>query len=253
MKSKSIELVVHCFCPPGLDTYAEHLKWMWSSLVRYPTEAHVTLSVCFTPQDSATTKRLAAMMQNWDSRRPRINTVPLPPGSLFRRAIGRHLCSQRSMADVLWFTDVDYMFGSDCLNDVCNQVGPDDGLCMPSHIWIHCDHETGNTAVESQRQVDYPKINFSEFVERRQKIAIGGVQIIGGNTARKIGYLGGTKWTEPVDASSGFRSCRCDKAWRHHNKLSAARLEIRNCLRIRHISDGRDFDLQGKNIGKEVW
>jgi len=91
------------------------------------------------------------------------------------------------------------------------------------------------------------------FALKRQRIAIGGVQIIGGKVARRIGYLDRTQWVEPVDAAIGFRSCKCDVAWRRTNGLVAARLDIPNTFRIRHSTAGRDYNLGGDALGRVVW
>ena len=184
----------------------------------------------------------------------RVRVIPMSNEELFRRAIGRNYAALRTEADVVWFTDADYCFGEGCLDSIHDLMDADSGLCIPETVKINVDHATGNAAIERERENPLPQIVESEFKTRKEKKAIGGIQIIGGNLARKIGYLKGTRWVEPVDASKGFRSCKCDKVWRSHNNLSATRLPIRNVYRMRHEMDGRDFDITGtKGIDKENW
>jgi len=253
----SIEIVSHCYCPPGFDHYAEMLKWQFSSLELYPPNADVTLSVCYTETDTATTAALQQIAELASASRSgaRVKCLNFEPGELFRRAIGRNFVALETDADVVWFTDIDYLFGPECLATVADLVGPDDGLVIPAAIWIHRDHATGDADVEQYRLATLKPIPFHHFVERRQKIAIGGCHIVGGNTARRVGYCKQSpKYMEPVDPSFGFRSCRCDRAFRKLNNFEAKRLKIPNVFRMRHTVDGRDYDLTGgKGEGKTNW
>ena len=256
---KRIEIISHCYCPPGVDIYAEFLRWQFSSLIRYtPKDVCVTWTVCYAHRQKDDPATYAALDRIFDlssdvAARLDLNPLPLPLGSLFRRAIGRNKALLATKADICWLTDIDYLAAPGFLAGLAEHVQPDGGLYIPSHIWISKSHAEGQRVVDSARQVDLPDIPFDTFAKRRQKLAIGGVQICDGDTARRIGYLGRTKWTEPVDPTAGFRSCRCDRAWRRHNKLSATSIPVEGCYRLRHESDGRDYDLTGTKRGKEVW
>ena len=193
-----------------------------------------------------------------------LQRVQMKPGQLFRRAIGRNWCATRSEADIVWMTDVDYVFGPDCLTRLSELMDVDSGLSMPSTLWMskdlngrggdRPDHALGDKMVADNLENDLPTIDESLFASRRQRICIGGCQIVGGNLARDIGYLGDKPaWMEPVDEAKGFLSCRGDQKWRRSNKLSAERLDIPSVYRIRHSADGRDLNLSGENKGKEVW
>ena len=255
-KAKSIEIVSHCFCPPGVTQYAEHLIWQWASLTLYPPPVPTTLSVCFTGTDLETWQRLQTMQEMISEGRSdpavSLQTVQMKPSQLFRRAIGRNWCAKRTKADVVWMTDVDYLFGPGCLTEIAKLVGPDSGLMQPGYMRINTTHDIGDKMVQGNLANDLPTIDTSLFSERKQRTCIGGCQIVGGDLARRIGYLDGTAWMEPVEDAKGFLSCRGDKKWRSSNNLKAKRLPF-SVYRIRHNIDGRDFTLDGENKGKEVW
>ena len=266
MTAESIQIISHAFCPPGVGHYAEHLKWQWASLTNYPPSVPTTLSVCFTGSDDATCERLSKMHQMiLDGRTDplvKLQTLQMRPSQLFRRAIGRNWLAKRSSADVVWFSDCDYLFGPDCLKTLAELAGRTSGLVMPQTILINkdagnkaekADHAVGDRMVADNLDYDLPQIDPSLFASRQQRICIGGCQIVGGNLAREIGYLDGTDYVQPVDEANGFLSCKCDRVWRHRNNLTATRLPIPNVYRIRHSRDGRDFTLTGENKGREVW
>ncbi len=260
--SSSIEIVVHCYDPPGVELYSQMLRWQWSSLVTHSCRGRVKWTVCFTADDRSTADVLfqisdearAAFVDRPDD--PVGKLISLRPGELFRRAIGRNSAALASESDVVFFTDCDYLFGEGCLDAILDAVEPSSGLTIPMGTLICRDHATGDRLIRAGRYQDQPSADFDDrelFVPRRQKLAIGGVQIVGGDLARRIGYLNGTKWVKPVDPAAGFRSCRCDKVWRKRNKLQAVRVLIPNMLRLRHTIAGRDVDGDGNHKGKEVW
>ena len=253
--SASVEIVTHCYCPPGVDQYAEYLRWQFASLVRWARDLRVTWTVCFTRQDPVTTRMIEGIETALSVARPGLllRAVDLEPAYLFRRAIGRNFRALETLADVVWFTDVDYLFGLDCLATVLRLVAPTDGLRLPAEILIHRDHATGDADVAAARGVLLPAPDPTHFLPRRQRTAIGGVQIVGGDTARERGYCRDSKWVEPVDPAAGFRSCKCDRAYRRLNGFRAVRLPIPNVYRLRHGTDGRDFTADGRDAGREVW
>lgn len=252
----TIELVTHCYCPRGTDTYAEHLKWQWASLLHYcPRTCHVLLTICYTQQDTATALRVQAIEESAKRTAPHLSVqaMDLPPERLFRRAIGRNVAALWTNAQAIWFTDVDYLFGPGALDAVAAKVPRTAGLTIPAQVQIQVDHATGDRMIAAHRAEQFPSIDPTLFASRKQRLAIGGCQIVGGDLARRIGYLDGTRWVQPVDPMAGFRSCRCDKAWRQLNGLNSVRLSIPNVYRIRHSEDGRDYDFQGQKIGKGAW
>lgn len=249
-----IEIVTHVYSPPGLDQYSQMLRVQAASLIHWPPETcHARLTVCYTFSDNETLRTINEISLWTRPKNVDFWFLGMQPGQLFRRAIGRNMRAKESMADVLWYTDCDYVFARGCLDDVARFVDPETPLSMPSRIFIHRDHATGDAELERMRHEALPKPDLSLFVEKRQGPCIGGIQLVGGKWARNHGYLDGTKWVDPVSEDEGFRSCRCDRAFRKHNQLSAVRLPIAGVRRCRHTKDGRDYALDGTKVGKAVW
>lgn len=252
-----IEIVTHVYSPPGLDTYAQMLRWQFASLVRHRGPVSVTLTVCHTSQDSKTMAQLDRIRDIVSREQPgglRVQALDYEPGSLFRRAIGRNYAALHTAATVaIWFTDVDYLFGPGALEAVCGAVAPESGLSQPAEILIHRSHALGDEDLFRGRAIELPEFNPAHFERRRQKVAIGGCQIVGATTAKSVGYCRDSKWVQPVDPEAGFRSCRCDRAFRKLNQFAVARLPIPHVYRMRHGRDGRDVDLTGVVRGREVW
>lgn len=248
---KRIEIVTHCYCPPGVDGYARMLAAQCESLLRWkPRATRVTLSVFTTGCDELTLK----CVDTWSEQLALENVDLIPyvlhPSDLFRRAIGRNIAARTTSADVVWFTDVDYFFGPGCLDAVTEAV-PLEGvdLYCPREVLICRDHATGDELVATGRALD----SLDLFVARRQKVAIGGCQIVAGAWARRNGYLHGTRWVKPVSAEQGFRSCKCDRAFRSVNKLRTEHIDAPGVYRLRHTRDGRDYDVNGRKVGRSVW
>jgi hypothetical protein len=269
---KSITIVTHCWCPPGQDIYAQMLKHQWSSILHAPDGVHARLVVCASSEDGCTGNvflRCKELQDHVRSDARQIQLYALPQSKLFRRAIGRNLVARAVSSDVVWFTDVDILFGAGSLSAACELVSPDDGLCMPERMHISYDedgefplaerphHELGHRYVEDRCDNPFPEIDPSCFRGTWKGPCIGSVQIVGGNMARKYGYLDGTSWVEPVDPRNGFRSCKCDVKFRRYikEKTGAAirKLPIPNVYRIRHVNDGRDYDAQGHLVGRIAW
>lgn len=264
-----LEIVTHCYNPPGTSQYAELLKWQVASLVHHtPDELRVQLTVFFTPDDEATVSRLRYSSMHIGTRKNvLLNPVALAPGALFRRSIGRNIAARATDADVIWFTDVDYAFGPGCLDAAHKaaafsviplhmpeqiKISFDNGGMYSSHPTPH--HMMGAVMIRNHREDELPQLNDECFRTKNQGPCIGGVQIVVGSWARQNGYLHGhDKWQTEVDPSLGFRSCKCDAAFRRVNNLNAHKHPIPNVYRIRHLMDGRDINLAGESIGKEAW
>lgn len=238
---RSIEIITHVF-GGNLPHYSEHLKWQASSLLHNPPQCDVTLTVFWAGADEdQPTARVIDQIERRtfiDSSSDRMfffNPQTMLRQRLFRRAIGRHMRSQESTADILWYCDADYYFGPGCLDFVSDHVLDDGGLYYPSHYWINNDHRTGDLALEAAADIKWPEVNPADFHQRRQSLAIGGMQILGRETAKQIGYLGGTKWTRPVDPNIPFPCFRDDSRWRRANFVgSAIAIPIPSLYRIRH-------------------
>jgi hypothetical protein len=257
---RTVEIVTHCYCPPGVDQYAEHLKWQFASLFLH-AEGPVIWSVCYTDTDHATRDRLETCMdmnsqRGDDMPKITVNPIRLDRSHLFRRAIGRNVAAKASTADVVWFTDVDYCFGQNCLYIVQAKGYPARGLFKPKTVTISKTHLDGAQMIYKERGNDLPDVHKHEDAFTRdgwKGPAIGGVQIVGGELAREHGYLDGNeKWQTPVNPDMGFRSCRADPAFRRKHQPVES-VQIPHVFRIRHIEDGRDFTEDGHAIGKSAW
>ncbi len=248
--SKSLDIVVHCWAA-DLPHYAAMLREQIRSLFQHkPADCDVQLIVGCANEDANTREMLyqftagqtgattafdsgPAVCHHYYLHGITLCEVVMPKGELFRRAILRHKWTQRSEADVLWFADCDYTVGEGTLAAICARVQRTDGLCFPREYYIHNDHATGDRAVASG------KIDLSEFRQTRAKRAIGGIQIIGAEVAKKIGYLGHgrrkSKWQEPEDPSVPFRCFRDDSTWRRLMFPDGGReIEVPNLFRLRH-------------------
>jgi len=173
---------------------------------------------------------------------------PLTEEKLFRRAIGRNEVAKVSRADVVWFTDCDYMFGMDCLESVVDGIDNykeetgdcDNVLFYPDWHHISDTHIQGRDMVEERRHLDsLPEIGVTQLPFRMERFprAIGGIQIVSGKTARSRGYLDNTKWIKPVDPSGGFRDTKEDIRFRK-SLPKTYRLRVPNLYRIRHTTTG---------------
>lgn len=247
--SHSIEIVTHCYAG-HLPQYATLLKLQLASLFVYQPHVRMRITVCFAPGDKLTEQVLQC-------HNPKIDVeqllLPLEPALLFRRAIGRNIRAKLTDADVIWFTDCDYFFGEGCIDSVAAQVPVTGKLFCPRGYWIHRDHATGDAAIERATHGRLAVIDPAEFEFRDKTPAIGGLQIVGGDTARRVGYCDGTDWVKPVDPAKGFRSCKCDVAFRRLNGFSATFIDVPNLYRVRHSDNGRDYTLAGEKAGKRAW
>lgn len=218
------------------------LKWQLSSLINNPPKlCNVIHTTCCTIADQATLKvwnRLAELTIPL-SGHVELTLSILPEEELFRRAIGRNKVAKSTTADVVWFADCDYFYGPGCLDSLVEQVTEDDTLYFPGSQLISETHKSGDKLIEQCAMADYygiVKEDSSTFVLKGMKKAIGGLQIVTGNTARERGYLPDTKWTQPVDREQGFQDTKCDIAYR--KSMHEKKIQIPNLYRLRHSITG---------------
>jgi hypothetical protein len=237
-----VEVITHAYAA-YLPQYAGFLRYQLASLLNCPpVSCHVRLmlAVASEREDPLVWAAIndgmdeAERMEKSGVSVPQIVACVLPKPLLFRRSIFRHKRCEQTDADVLYFADVDYAFGPGCLENVAFYCKPHDSLCFPETYWIHKDHATGDAAW--QNATGLPGINPMDFIERSSHTAIGGMQIIGSEKAREIGYLPRSKWQEPVmDTSKPFADFRDDVTWRRHNFADGGRpIAVPNLYRLRH-------------------
>ena len=241
---KTIEIVTHCWSGPKVPIYHRLLQLQLSTIVKHvPDGMHIIVTVFYTPYDVRTVEVLSWFTDLLDfDQNVSIQAIPLDESLLFRRAIGRNIAATTSKADVLWFTDCDYCFWDgallsahkQCLDSECNMV-------FPRIVNIHKSHSYGDVLVDKLGQIPLhlASIDPDHFEPRKERKAIGGIQIVKGDWCRQFGYLSETKWVRAVDPSDGFRSCKCDVPFRQSVGRSEP-VDIPGVYRIRHSRAGRD-------------
>ena len=245
-----LEVITHCYCPPGLDHYANALVWHFGSLCAHPGSkfSAVKLTLCYTGHDKATCETVDGV--EFADAPDNVEFAPLlfSREELFRRAIGRNYVAKRTDADVVYFSDVDYLCGPgflDAIHDHFDQVAE---FIYPREYKINADHATGDQML-SQSPDEWFTIPDDKFIPKVNRKAIGGVMFVSGDQARK-GYLDGTKWTKPVDPKGGFRRCHCDTAYRKSIQPNSFKsVEAPGLYRLRHTENGRDYDSKGEKRG----
>ncbi|MCK9558787.1 MAG: glycosyltransferase family 2 protein, partial [Candidatus Cloacimonetes bacterium] len=113
-----IEIVSHCFG----QSYASLLVYHLSSLVLHKSQP-VTMTVISITGDSD----VECVLDYFHKiRLPWItwNFISMSADLVYQRPIGRNIAAKASKADVIWFTDCDYVFGNDSLDALCQF--PDD-------------------------------------------------------------------------------------------------------------------------------
>lgn len=189
----------------------------------------------------------------WKMKRPNleVHTMSLP--ELLRRSIGRNIAALGSAADVLWFADCDYIFLNGCLataHAAC--LESDQPMVHPDYVNINKTHDLGDKLIESLDLSDSLNncselLNPDDFYLRKEKKAIGGIQIVKGDWCREHGYLNDTKWMEPADPTKGW-SFADDIAFRKAVGGSKP-VDILNLYRIRHTFSGRDHGTKNHGAG----
>ena len=227
-----VDIVTHCW------RFSRALTYQISSLILHPPRrVQATLHVVYTPEDEATLRVL-----NWGRqllykptedqilmRNPNIRLAgwPVPRSILVNRTIMRNQLAKNSAADCIWMADADYCFGKGCLDALANVDWLLTPLAYPREYLCHVDHETGLRALAAVASapalVERPD---SEFFVRLTRKPVGGVQILGGHTARNLGYC---------DSIPGLLRPYADGEWRYSTKGDTAIRKI--------LGPGRPIDI----------
>ena len=229
-----IEIVTHCFAGQ-LGHYAQHLKFQLTSLLDNPPPCPVRAVVCCCPADVVTMEVVRA----FETPVAPVVSMHFDLPWLGRRSIGRNAAALNTAADLVWFCDVDHVFGPGCLASLWEQwraMDPKPAMVWPHHIKIHRDHATGDAATARAAGEMLARIDPAEFVDKSYNRAIGGIQIVAGDFARKWGYLPTGPYQEPRRDDRPFGDFRDDIAYRNFVKLhgEVRRIELPNLFRIRH-------------------
>ena len=250
-----LEIVSHAYAMAH-HVYRAHLQYQLASLFYFaPSQYKVCYSVCYTPADIEVVQYLREAKPHLPSHLT-LNPVPMNPGALFRRAVGRNVRALMGEANVYWFADVDYCFGHRCLETLIEKTNVTTGLVYPGNLWINQDHATGDQLCEPDKvEKLFPVLPTGGFMFHKQKRCIGGIHVIGRDRLMAInpgngkpyGYINGHSRCQPVDPSEGFRQCRCDIPFKSAHS-PAVTIDIPNVFRIRHTEAGRCMDATGKRI-----
>ena len=249
MSTNTVEVVTHCWAGK-LDQYAWHLQLQLSSVFWFAPMEAVSVTVCHASDDPLTCAVLEFFAGKFNSEHGgRLRTICLPHGQLFRRAIGRNMAALATTADLVWFADVDYFWkpgAFEFLQTLPHDVWSD--MMMPLHVWRQLTWEHGDVLVRELRKGGVGLVQVppdAEFATHRERIPIGGMQIVSGDYCREHGYLNGTKWIKPLSpAPDSFTSFRDDIAFRKsvHARRDGTRHEIRIAIpsvyRVRHSENG---------------
>lgn len=232
----SIKIVTHVYARK-LPQFAVFLRAQLSSLVLHPPKVPVVVDIhCCLEDDN-----LADVL--FDFKGLNIKVCLQPPNDLFRRSIGRNISALKSTEDIVWFTDVDYIFGEGCL-DRLNEIwslhssGRYGDMVWPDTVLIHKDHETGDKFWQSNLETrGVLDINPDDFIPMKYRSAFGGVQIVDGDFARRFGYLNHyKKWQAPRTDNKPFGDFRDDVKYRKfcEEKGCVFSISLPNLYRLRH-------------------
>ncbi len=246
MATRLLDIVTHCWSGQDVSIYHLLLKMQIRSLISASRKLKfaVRLSVVFTYNDEKTTNIIEEISS---ARLPFFEIVkfPLPEENLFRRAIGRNLVARSTPADIVWFTDCDHLFTERCLNDTMyhfDYIKDEVDMVWPTHIKISTSHKNGDELIRLEEDCGWTPLSINEknFHVRKERKAIGGLQIVMGDYCRTHGYLNNTRWVKPV-TSDHFLSCKCDVPFRRNidpdRKIPVL---INDLYRVRHSRTGRD-------------
>ena len=241
---RSLEIICHCYSEQIPD-FASMLTAQLSSIIRHPpSTGEVVITVCTTATDRLTRDVCAAMAYKMKGNRAArldgksnglapmiLIELLLDKSLLFRRAIGRNIRARRTISDVAWWADADYLVGPGTLDAML--AVECDTLWHPKEVMIHTSHAEGDEFLRGVIPGEMVEGNLGRFQPHRVKMAIGGLQFVPGSIARAKGYLDQTRWTKPVDPAGGFRDTKEDRVFRGTFERSES-FEIPNLLRLRH-------------------
>lgn len=230
----NLEIVSHCWRYSRLLTYQ-----LGSLMIHPPHRVSVTMTVFYAVEDEETSAVLGYFSNLAMPAAITIHPWPLPKAELLRRAIGRNRAALATVADWIWFADCDYCFGEGCLDGLPQAVvtvaGP---LAFPRIVHTHHNHELGDQAIARITGPGLFRLSEKEFSPRRMRRAIGGIQIVRGEIARRVGYVSNTRWQRPV-AGFQFLGCRDDRAFRISLGTRGEPIHLPGLFRIRHSRNGR--------------
>lgn len=241
----SIRIITHAYAEK-LPQFAVHLRVQLSSLLEFKPRVPVIVTVCHAATDWEVIRVLDDLQPKL---RKQLDPYVMEPGALFRRSIGRNIVSLASREDIIWFADVDYFFGPGCL-DTLAQTPIETAMVWPRVVKIHKDHAMGDAFWQKNVGATGPLMpdlyhNDAPFIPVTYSRAIGGIQIVRGEFARKHGYLNGNaKYQRPRTDGKPFADFQDDVAYRKFCCLNGGignggglrSIELPNVYRMRHTA-----------------
>ena len=228
---KTIEIVTHCW------RFSRVLNYQLGSLVLHSTApADVLITVFYAPDDRPTLD-VIDFFRDMLQLRP----WPLHKSQLLRRAIGRNLAAESTSAGVVWFCDADYYFGPRCLATLPAVPMEEGMIYFPRQQLISKTHELGDQYARRPTTPGIYTIDPDDFQPEKIRKAIGGLQIVTGETARRHGYCRNCRVQREVTDGSGWAMTLGDQVYRGESALNCGRgtaIELPNLYRIRQSQQG---------------
>ena len=233
----SIQLVTHVYAKV-LPQYSIFLRAQLTSLLRSQFDDFTGITVCYTHDD----QRVVDVLDYFD---PLFDGLlirrPMSEPYLFRRSIGRNMAALNCSADILWATDIDHVFGPDCLRDLqtqWDQLDEKPSLAYTGEIQIQAAHSQGDQFV-AEHVADRGLLGIEglQFIKKKYLQPVGGVHILNGDFARRHGYLRDiSKWQRPEIDQKPFRCFRDDRAFVKYCRTngSTKRIQVPGIFRLRH-------------------
>jgi hypothetical protein len=245
-KEMLVELITHCWAH-DLPHFAKALCYKLSSLILHPPKTcQVQVTVCYWPQDMNTREVIEWYYSEYGTKAqfPYLRMMPLTVPSLGRRCIGRNIAAKNSAGDIVWFDDVDQVYRDGVLDLLAAYEWSDDVVMVfPKQIQIHRDHHLGDRCLFRIREPQLVDTDPGEFINKRYNVAIGGVQIVRGDFARRHGYLDGNeRWQQKRTDGRPFGDFRDDLAYRGFCKLYGRiqGIDLPGMYRLRHTRTTHD-------------
>ena len=228
-----LEIVSHCW------QYSWLLMFQLSSLVLHRwTNVHVTMTVCYSPEDEPTAQTLA-FFEKQKVPNLRWNWLPFSKENLFRRAIGRNKAALATEADWVWFTDCDQVFHRGCIEALAVILMQREELLLFPRI-VGCTPPLSFNDSFFQKVGKNPSIldsEPSEYQPQTRRRAIGALQILRGDAARAMGYCRDIKfYQEPRERwLKGYE----DRTFRWLVGTQGTAIDVSGIYRIEHSTKGR--------------
>lgn len=216
-----IEIISHCFGP----RYASLLNYHLSSLVLRESKM-ITMTVIYIATDDAT-KAVLEYFKSISKPWIKWNFIPMVESLVYQRPIGRNIAAKLTKADIVWFADSDHAFGDGCL-DALYQLPDGDAVYHPDML-MACNRGAFAGMLAAVKTPCIIDVDRSKFRPITMWKAVGGVQIVSGDTARKFGYLPDSEtWQKPLDK---YQRDDGSAFWREQFK-QLGKLSIPNVYRI---------------------